>query len=139
MNLPGFNLRILTPDKIIIDQPVKNVIVRTIEGDIGILKNHILTHNKQKVIKRIRRKYICAHCNNKFPSGKKLKLHMQLHIEKEEISTEVSSSSINIDEECYHINSICEEMFNMLKNDIVKKEFCCDILTETESCDDLVL
>lgn len=98
-----------------------------------------MTHNKQKVIKRIRRKYICAHCNNKFPSGKKLKLHMQLHIEKEEISTEVSSSSINIDEECYHINSICEEMFNMLKNDIEKKEFCCDILTETESCDDLVL
>lgn len=41
MNLPGFNLRILTPDKIIIDQLVKNVIVRTIEGDIGILKNHI--------------------------------------------------------------------------------------------------
>lgn len=41
MNLPGFNLRILTPDKIVIDKPVKNVIVRTIEGDIGILKNHI--------------------------------------------------------------------------------------------------
>ena len=41
MNLPGVNLRILTPDKVIIDQPVEKVIVRTIEGDIGILKNHI--------------------------------------------------------------------------------------------------
>ena len=44
---------------------------------------------------------------------------MQLHIEKEEISTEVSSSSINIDEECYHINSICEEMFNILFSSIM--------------------
>ena len=103
------------------------------------MKNHILTHNKQKVIKRIGRKYICAQCKKKFPSQKKLKLHMQLHIEKEEISTEVSSSSINIEEDYYHMNSICEEMFNMLQNDIENKEFYCEILTETESCDDLVM
>ena len=36
------------------------------------------------------------------------------------------------------MNSICEEMFNMLQNDIENKEFCCEILTETESCDALL-
>ena len=30
-------------------------------------------------------------------------------------------------------------MFNMLQNDIENKELCCEILTETESCDDLVM
>lgn len=35
-----FNLEISTPDKVILNSQVQKIIVRTIEGDIGILKNH---------------------------------------------------------------------------------------------------
>ena len=63
----------------------------------------------------------------------------------EEISTEISvSSSGNVkkedtsnDDDYYHKNSICDEMFNMLQNDIKKKEshlFCGELLSERESC-----
>ncbi|MBP0979718.1 MAG: F0F1 ATP synthase subunit epsilon [Oscillospiraceae bacterium] len=39
--MTGFILKILTPDEIVIDQEVKKIIVRTTEGDVGILKNHV--------------------------------------------------------------------------------------------------
>ena len=60
----------------------------------------MINSNKPKVLKRIRRKYICDQCSLKFPSQKKLKLHMLSHLDNsekksvtEEISTETSLSS----------------------------------------------
>lgn len=41
VNLTGFRLKILTPDKVELDKEIKKIIVRTVEGDIGILKNHV--------------------------------------------------------------------------------------------------
>ncbi len=38
--LSEFNLEILMPDKVVLSSLVEKVIVRTIEGDVGILKNH---------------------------------------------------------------------------------------------------
>lgn len=110
----------------------------------------MLHSNKVKVIKRIRRKFQCTQCAIKFPSQKKLKLHMLSHLENiekksinEEISTEVTSSSnlknedASIDDDYYHKNSLCDEMFTLLQNDIKKKEshlFCSEFLSEKESC-----
>lgn len=35
-----FNLQIVTPDKLFLDEEVEMIVVRTTEGDVGILKNH---------------------------------------------------------------------------------------------------
>lgn len=35
-----FNLQIVTPDKLFFDEEVEMIVVRTTEGDVGILKNH---------------------------------------------------------------------------------------------------
>lgn len=39
--MSNFSLQILTPDRVVIDEMVKQIIVRTTEGDVGILKNHV--------------------------------------------------------------------------------------------------
>lgn len=39
--MAGFNLKILTPNEVLKNQEVEKVIVRTTEGDVGILKNHV--------------------------------------------------------------------------------------------------
>ena len=39
--MSSFNLKILTPKKTVIDREIEKVIVRTTEGDVGILKNHV--------------------------------------------------------------------------------------------------
>ena len=36
-----FSLEIITPEKIILNKEVQHLIVRTTEGDVGILKNHV--------------------------------------------------------------------------------------------------
>ncbi len=36
-----FNLQIFTPDRVVLDKQVEKIIVRTIDGDVGILKNHV--------------------------------------------------------------------------------------------------
>lgn len=36
-----FRLNIVTHERVVLDAPVQKVIVRTTEGDVGILKNHI--------------------------------------------------------------------------------------------------
>lgn len=35
-----FNLQIVTPDRLFFDDEVEMIVVRTTEGDVGILKNH---------------------------------------------------------------------------------------------------
>ncbi|MGM9625651.1 MAG: ATP synthase F1 subunit epsilon [Eubacteriales bacterium] len=39
--MEGFELKIVTPEACVFDGEVKSVLVRTSDGDVGILKNHI--------------------------------------------------------------------------------------------------
>ncbi len=36
-----FHLQIITPDRTFFDEEIEMVVLRTVEGDLGILKNHI--------------------------------------------------------------------------------------------------
>ena len=110
----------------------------------GILKNHILIHSTgpQKMQKKFKKIVSCNQCKSKFKTEKKLNVHLLSHLStvvedskrkqsvlSEESSTNISSSismMSNItkspfemnDEEYLNKNSICDEIFNMLQNDM---------------------
>ncbi len=61
-----FHLQIVTHNKLVFDDDVKNVIVRTINGDVGILNNHInYASTLKKGIVKIKKdnEFISASCN----------------------------------------------------------------------------
>ena len=138
----------------------------------GILKNHILIHSSnpsQKIHKKFKKIVSCNQCQLKFKTEKKLNVHLLSHLSSEvedskrkqsvlseESSTSISSSLSMVsnmtrspfemcEEEYSNKNSICDEIFNMLQNDMnnsnrnnrCKLFECSDIVSEEndkESC-----
>ena len=109
----------------------------------GILKNHILIHSTgiQKMQKKFKKIVSCNQCKLKFKTEKKLNVHLLSHLStevedskrkqsvlSEESSTNISSSlsmmssmtksPFEMNEEYFNKNSICDEIFNMLQNDM---------------------
>lgn len=39
--MAGFNLQIFTPNSVVCDKQVEKIIVRTVHGDVGVLRNHV--------------------------------------------------------------------------------------------------